>query len=135
MYPGRKFRTRLPIRVIPREHNFEELFQRNIQKKMQMKGYADDKRYVKPSDIQVGDSVLIRQETSNKATPACETEPLQVQYRKGNRVVAKRPDGRSITRTKGLTSPLTRDQGPRRSERHRKDTDAYLKETYPDSQL
>jgi len=35
----------------------------------------------------------------------------------------------------GLTSPLARDQGPRRSERHRKDTDTYLKEKYPDSQL
>ena len=26
MYPSRKFRTRLPIGVIPREHNFEEQF-------------------------------------------------------------------------------------------------------------
>ena len=120
---------------------------------------------------------------------AYETEPLWVQHRKGTRVVAKRPDGSSITRTTayfkkvpfrsieeahrwssaelpakpvnesppstgedgfpgleltdgsviqmgacesiptdaalpaGLTSPLARDQGPRRSERHRKDTD------------
>jgi len=44
MYPGRKFRTRLPIGVILREHNFEELFQRDLEKKMQMKGYADNKR-------------------------------------------------------------------------------------------
>ena len=35
----------------------------------------------------------------------------------------------------GLTSPLARDQGPRRSERHQNDTDTYLKEKYPDSQL
>ena len=35
----------------------------------------------------------------------------------------------------GLTPPLARDQGPGRSERHRKDTDTYLKEKYPDSQL
>jgi len=55
MYPSRKFRTRLPIGVIPREYNFEELFQRDLEKKMQMKGYADNKRCVKPSDIQVGD--------------------------------------------------------------------------------
>ena len=44
-----------PIGVTPREHNFEELFQRDLEKKMQMKGYADNKRYLKPSDIQVGD--------------------------------------------------------------------------------
>jgi len=77
MYPGRKFRTRLPIRVIPREHNFEELFQRDLEEKMQMKGYTDNKRYVKPSDVQVGDSVLVRKEAINKATPAYEAEPLQ----------------------------------------------------------
>ena len=81
MYPGRKFRTRLPIGVTPRKHNFEELFQRDLEKKMQMKGYADNKRYVK-SDIQVGDSVLVRQEAINKATPAYEAEPLRVQCRK-----------------------------------------------------
>ena len=45
--------------VTPREHNCEELFQRDLEKKMQMKGYAVSKRYVKPSDIWVGDSVLV----------------------------------------------------------------------------
>ena len=34
MYSGHKFRTRLPIGVTPREHNFEELFQRDLEKKM-----------------------------------------------------------------------------------------------------
>lgn len=198
MYSGRKFRTRRPIGVTPREHNFEELFQRDLEQKMQMKGYADNKRYVKPSDIQVGDSVLVRTEAINKAKPAYEAEPLRVQYRKGARVVAKRPDGSSVTRTTAhfkkvsfgsmeeahrwsssewptepvnespprsredeppgleqtdrsmtvnesipadaappvsLPPPLAREEGPRRSERHRKDTDTYLKEKYPDFQL
>ena len=98
MYSGHKFRTRLPIGVTPREHNFEELFQRDLDK-MQMKGYADNKRYVKPSDIQVGDSVRVPREAINKTTPAYEAGPLRVQYRQGTRVVAKRPDGRSVTRT------------------------------------
>ena len=71
MYSGRKFRTRLPIGVTPREHNFEELFQRDLEKKMQMKGYADNKRYVKPSDIQVGDSVLVQREAINKTCHTC----------------------------------------------------------------
>ena len=65
---------------------------------MQMKGYADNKRYVKISDIQKGDLVLFRRQAVNKATPAYETEPLQVQYRKGTRVVRKRTDGSTITR-------------------------------------
>ena len=83
----------------PLEHNFEKLFQRDLEKKMQMKGYADNKRYVKPSDIQVGNSVLVQREAINKTTPAYEAEPLRVQYRKGTRVVAKRPNGSSVTRT------------------------------------
>jgi len=78
MYPSHKFCTRPPIGVIPHEHNFEELFQRDLEKKMQMKGYADNKRYVKPSDIQVGDSIA---------------GPVQERHQ------AKRPDGSSITRT------------------------------------
>ena len=65
---------------------------------MQMKGYADNKRYVKPKK-QVGDSVLVPKEAINKATPSYEAEPLRVQCRKGAGVVAKRPDGSSITRT------------------------------------
>ena len=69
-----------------------QLYQRDLEKKMQMKGYAENKRYVKTSDIQIGDSVLVRRQAVNKASP------LQVQYRKGTRVVAKRPDGSTITR-------------------------------------
>ena len=34
-----------------------------------------------------------------------------------------------------LPPPLARDKKPRKSKRHRKDTDTYLKEKYPDSQL
>ena len=79
MYSGCKFRTRLPIGVTPREHNFEELFQRNLEKKMHIKGYADSQRDVKPSDMQVGDSVLVRREEINKTTLVYEAEPLRVQ--------------------------------------------------------
>lgn len=210
MYPNRKFRTRLPIGVVPRDHDFEELYQRDLEKKMQMKGYADRKKYVKTSDIQIGDSVLVRKEARNKASSAYEHEPLQVQYRKGTRVVAKRPDGSVITRTTahykkvpfrsaeeaqrwstgelpagtvsetqtsregegtspgsekgdGYTTeeasesrggqkasesipddadpqlswqpPQLRDEGLRRSERHRKDTDVYLREKYTDFRM
>jgi len=64
-----------------------------------MKEYADNKMYIKPSDIQVGDSVVFQKEAINKATPAYEAEPLWVQYRKGTSVVAKWPDGNSFART------------------------------------
>ena len=59
MYPNRKFHTRLPIGVTPREHDFEELYRRDLEKKMQMKCYADNKRNVKTSDIQLRESMLV----------------------------------------------------------------------------
>ena len=43
--------------------------------------------------------MLVRREAVNKTTPAYEAEPLRVQYRKSTRVVARRPDGSSVTRT------------------------------------
>ncbi|PFX21298.1 Retrovirus-related Pol polyprotein [Stylophora pistillata] len=51
MFPGHRFRTRLPVEVIPRQMDFEELFQRDLEKKMQLKAYPDRKRNVKTSDI------------------------------------------------------------------------------------
>ena len=142
--------------------------------------------------------MLVRREAINKTTLTYEAEPLRVRYRKGTRVVAKRPDGSSVTRTAAhfkkvpfgsmeeahkwsrsewptepinesplriredespgleqadesmtvnesipteaaspvrLSPPLAREEGLRRSERHRKDTDTYLKEKYSDSEL
>ena len=42
---------------------------------------------------------MVRGQAINKTTPAYETEPLQVQYRKGTRVAAKRADGSTIRKT------------------------------------
>ena len=99
MFPGRKFRTRLPIGVVPRHLDFEELFQHDLAKKMQMKAYADRKKNVKTSNIQVGDAVLVKQELSGKSSSPYEGEPLEVQYRKGTQVVAQRRDGSTVTRS------------------------------------
>ena len=81
MFPSHKFRTRQPVGVIPRQLDFEELYQRDLEKKMQMKAYADNKKVVKTSDIQMGDTVLVKQDARRKATPPFEEEPLKVQYR------------------------------------------------------
>ena len=37
---------------------------------MQIKGYADNNRYVKTLEIRIGDSVLVRRQAVDKATPA-----------------------------------------------------------------
>lgn len=100
MFPGSKFCTRLPAGIMPQQLDFEELFQHNLQcveKKMQMKAWADGKKGKKASKIQVGDAVLVKQESSNKATPPFEKEPLEVQHQKGMQVVTKTRDGCTIT--------------------------------------
>ena len=99
MFPGRTFRTRLLVGVIPRQLDFEELFQRDPEKKLQLKEHADRKRNVKTLNIQVGDAVLVKQELSSKVSSPCEGEPLEVQYRKGTQVAAKRRDGSTVTRS------------------------------------
>ena len=61
-----------------------------------LKAYADRKKGVKTSDIQVEDAVLVKQEPGSKATPPSEGEPPEVQYQKDTQVVAKRRDGSAI---------------------------------------
>ena len=63
-----------------------------------MKAHADRKKNVKTSNIQVGDAVLVKQELSSKASSPYEGEPLEVQYRNGTQVVAKRRDGSTVIR-------------------------------------
>ena len=103
MFPGSKFCTRLPVGIMRRQLDFEELFQHDLQcvakKKMQMKGLAVGKKGMKASKIQVEDAVLVKQESSNKATPPFEKEPLEVQHQKGMQVVTKTRDGCTITRS------------------------------------
>ena len=102
MFPGCKFHTRLPVRVIAQQLDFEELSQRDLEKKMQMKAHVDKKKKLKTSDIQVGDAVLVKQEPSSKTSTPYEGEPREVQHRKGTEIVAKRRDGSTITRSTAL---------------------------------
>lgn len=85
-----------------RQLDFEELFQHDLQcveKKMQMKGLAVGKKGMKASKIQVEDAVLVKQESSTKATLPFEKEPLEVQHQKRMQVVTKTRDGCTITRS------------------------------------
>lgn len=99
MSPNRKFRIRLPEGKILCELNFEELHQKDFDEKMKMKSYADGKRHVKISNIQVGDSVLVRKQGKHKGAPPHDRQPLRVLYRKGTQIVAQREDGSSVTRS------------------------------------
>ena len=62
-----------------------------------MKTLADQKHYVKPRDIKVGDHVLCRQRKLNKRSRPYAIEVLIVIQRKGSSVVA-RGESRTIIR-------------------------------------
>ena len=102
MFPGCMFHARLPAGIMPRQLDFQELFQNNLQcveKKMQMKAQADGKKGMKTLEVQVGDAILVKKESSTKVTPPFEREPLEVQHQKGTQVVTKTRDGCTITQS------------------------------------
>lgn len=67
--------------------------------KSKQKAYADDKAYVKPSPIGVGDTVIVRRDnpSMHKAEPPYARDTLIVSHKNGSMVTAKN-DTRSVTR-------------------------------------
>jgi hypothetical protein len=63
-----------------------------------MKLYADGKAYVKPSTLQIGDPVLVRDPGLSKAKTPFSPVPLTVVKKKGSMITAKRGD-QMITET------------------------------------
>lgn len=96
---GRVIRGRLPHL----EHNINSRVVRNkalakdAEAKCRMKLYADKRRHAKPSNIQVGDRVLVKQTKANKLTTRYEIRPRRVTEVNGSMITASR-DGHLITR-------------------------------------
>ena len=98
IFNGRTYRTRLPKPIQwrrPIDHG--KMKQNDAEAKSKMKWYADKKSYVKPSNIQVGDRVLCRQDRRNKMTTPYFNQPMTVTQIRGSRVTAMNK-GRFVTR-------------------------------------
>ena len=65
--------------------------------KQKQKEYADKKRHARPSDIAVGDTVLVKQDKKNKLSTRFNTTPYIVISRQGSKVTAEN-DTHCITR-------------------------------------
>ena len=72
-----------------------------------MKNYAEAKRHVSSTDIQVGDTVLVRQPKKNKLTPYYNPKPMQVTAKKGPMLTAKQSGGTHITRNSSHFKKIT----------------------------
>ena len=101
---GRKINVKLPeAPTIPYSHSRHAHLDTHMRKhdflmKKKMKNYAEAKRTVSTTDIQVGDTVLVRQPKKNKLTPYYNPNPMQVTAKKGPMLTAKQPGGTRITR-------------------------------------
>ncbi|CAC5382067.1 unnamed protein product [Mytilus coruscus] len=66
-------------------------FGRNIKTKL-------PSRNAEPSDLKIGDTVLVKQEKQNKLSTPYNSNPYKIVERKGTMLTAKRDDGHTITR-------------------------------------
>lgn len=121
---GRNLRNRLP--ELPAKNPNDDAFRyRDEQAKLKMKLYADSKAYIKPSTIQVGDPVLVRDPGLSKSKTPYNPVPLTVVEKKGSMVTAKRGNQR-VTRNSSFFKPAPR---------HPSDAETEDRDTVPDIEL
>ena len=74
-------------------NNSTDIAQGDHQAKIEMKAYADNKGNVKPSNISVGDTVVVKQDPSTKKSLSpYMPEPYTVTERKSSMITAKSGD-------------------------------------------
>ena len=82
-----------------------------------MKVYANTKRSTKPHDLHIGDSALVKQKRSNKASPPFEPIPYTIRDIKGSMVTASRStDLKEVTRNSSHFKKLGSPPGHARAE-------------------
>ena len=98
-----------------------------------MKGYADNKRYVKESSINIGDNVLVKTTGVMKGTPY-DSRPLTVVDKKGSMITAQRGE-QQVTRNSSFFKPSP--SPPVKQETLNEDTEAHdqLMDTPMDTQM
>jgi hypothetical protein len=107
---GRKIRTRIPEMLDSIKDL--EIRDRDAEQKGKSKLYADLRRHAMSSDIQLGDSVLIKNEhVQNKLDTPFIPEPYEVIARKGSQVTVESPQGvrydRNTSHVKKYNAPIT----------------------------
>jgi len=76
-----------------------EFRSRDFEKKQKMKNNADNKNYVKPSDLKIGDTVLVKNPpVMKKSETPFEHDTYQVTNRNGSMLTARNKKGREVSR-------------------------------------
>ena len=96
---GRAIRIKLSCPVVPCESNLKPALMRehDAHQKLKMKTLAESRRPIKDSDIQVGDTVLVKQPKTGKFSTPYHPVPLKVTNKNHSMLTAEEGD-RSVTR-------------------------------------
>ena len=99
LFFGRRIKTKLPhVNVKPPSSILDTACERDRDHKQRTKEYADKVQHAQPSVISEGDSVLLRQQKSNKLSSAYDPLPYRVVKKKGPSVILQRGNGPRIMR-------------------------------------
>ncbi|KAJ8389700.1 hypothetical protein AAFF_G00114060 [Aldrovandia affinis] len=93
---NRKMRGKLPD--ISTAQADLEVRDRDAEQKGKSKIYADERRGAKYSDVDIGDTVLVKQEKTDKLTTPFNTTPHKVVGKAGSQVVVESPTGARYSR-------------------------------------
>ena len=105
---GRPMRTKLPEMSIRRDSD-SSIYHRDTAVKQKMKQHADIRTHAKPCKIQIGDTVLVRQDKHNKLSTRFEPNRYIVTRRKGSMITAERWfDGCMVTRNSSFYKLFSR---------------------------
>jgi len=103
MYPGRRYKTKLPPSTDFRStEEIETSFRTNAEK---AKAYTDTRRNAKETSLALGDRVLVKQTKHNKFSLPYNPKPYTVITMKGSMITA-RTDDHVITRNISFFKPL-----------------------------
>ena len=105
MYPGRRFKTRLPCHSAP---SISKAAVKDFNKRAMesAKQYADQRRHTQQSTISVGDTVLVRQKKQNKRSSFYDPLPYKVISLKGSMITARR-QGHQIVRNSSFFKKIS----------------------------
>ncbi|XP_062554188.1 uncharacterized protein K02A2.6 isoform X1 [Armigeres subalbatus] len=91
---GRPVKDMLPsLRTEPRLRLEEDVRERDAIRKMQGKLYADERRHAKASEIEVGDTVMMRNYVTGKLEPKFRLELFKVIKKTGNDTIIANEEG------------------------------------------
>jgi len=102
---GRNLKTKLPEPPLQAKAETDATIQQSDAiAKAKMKYHADNKVYVKPSGIQIGNTVLVKDTTSLRPSTPYEPIPYVVTDKKGSMITAER-NNKSLTRNSSRSVP------------------------------